>query len=205
MNLHSAQDRHQRKSKKPKFFFETLLQSFYLSSTLPLIWGCEVRFPQFFEKQLLGSTPTLLTTSHSLAWCARNSGLAPYKQLVLPCSAVGVSPNAVAKMITFLERWLGTHLHKQKLVKHRSCWQVAQWNTLPRNSSRGVHMGYWMYYLLYIYLDLGNGSVFWACCLWFQVVWFNSHNHCWVRLPHSSPSHTVLSGVQGKVGCPTSL
>jgi hypothetical protein len=39
--------------------------------------SCEVRFPNFFEKQLLGSTPTLLTVPHGLAGCARNSGLLP--------------------------------------------------------------------------------------------------------------------------------
>ena len=34
---------------------------------------------------LLGSTPTLLTTfPHGLAWCARNGGYSPYKQLVPP-------------------------------------------------------------------------------------------------------------------------
>ena len=27
-------------------------------------------------------------------------------------------------------------------------------------------------------------------------------SNCWVRLPHSSPSHVGLPGVQGKVGCP---
>jgi hypothetical protein len=49
-------------------------------------------FSQFFEKQLLGSTPTLLSTVlHGLAWCARNSGLPPYKQLVPPSLAVRVS------------------------------------------------------------------------------------------------------------------
>jgi hypothetical protein len=25
---------------------------------------------------------------------------------------------------------------------------------------------------------------------------------CWLRLPHSSLSHAVLPGVQGKLGCP---
>ena len=40
---------------------------------------------------------------------------------------------------------------------------------------------------------LGNGSVGWACCHWFEVVWFDSCNflkiNCWVQLvPHSSMS-----------------
>ncbi len=50
--------------------------------TLPLIWRCVVRFPQFFEKQLLGSTPTLLTVPRSVAWwCARRSRF-PHVQAV---------------------------------------------------------------------------------------------------------------------------
>ena len=42
---------------------------------LPLISSCGVQFPQFFEKHLLGSTPTLLTITGGLAGCARKSGL----------------------------------------------------------------------------------------------------------------------------------
>ena len=68
-----------------------------------------------FEKQLLDSTPTLLTVPHAgLAWCARNSGLPPYKQLVPPSLVVGVLPNAAAKTIIFREGWLGTHLLRQQ-------------------------------------------------------------------------------------------
>ena len=28
----------------------------------------------FFKQQLLGSTPTLITVPHGLAWCVRNNG-----------------------------------------------------------------------------------------------------------------------------------
>ena len=58
----------------------------WLSGLARCLWSEVVRFDSrnLFEKQLLGSTPTLLTVPHSLAWCARNSGLPPYKQLVPP-------------------------------------------------------------------------------------------------------------------------
>ena len=48
----------------------------------------------------------------------------------------------------------------------------------------------------------GNGSWYLlkhSRCLWSEVVRF-----CWVRLPHSLPSRTVLPGVQEIVGCPPS-
>ena len=79
----------------------------WLGGLARCLWSEFVRFNShnIFEKQLLGLTPTLLTLLHGLAWCARNSGLPPYKQLVPPSWAVGVSPNAVALMITFCERW----------------------------------------------------------------------------------------------------
>jgi hypothetical protein len=43
--------------------------------SVSLIRSYVVRLPQYVENQLLGSTPTLLTFPHSLARCARNSGL----------------------------------------------------------------------------------------------------------------------------------
>ena len=91
-------------------------------SMMPLIWSCVVRFPQFFEKQLLGFD------SHT-PYCARNSRFAPLQAACATFLGGRSSPNAAAKTIDHLS-WnvVGDSPMLTKQGKHsRSLQQAAQW------------------------------------------------------------------------------
>ena len=65
----------------------------------------------FFEKQLLGSTPTLLTIPHSLALCARNIGRLP-RQLEFPLTLQQLRQSPFAK-----GSWGLTYVNKTREAK----------------------------------------------------------------------------------------
>ena len=111
-----------------------------------------VRFPQFFEKQLLSSTTTLLTVLHSHAWCARNNGT-PYKQL----------PRQSEFLLTPKLRW--SHFEKggwgltytNKTREAHVLLAVCPMKDMSRN--RGIRMCYKTYYTIHTWKSFKNWGI----------------------------------------------